>query len=563
MTRKFALGLFLILLTFSIAAQSGRSYRADRFDIEVDVRPDGSLLVEENVTFRFAGGPFSFVFRELPTEHTDGLNIVSAGVDGEVWPQGDGPGQVEISGNDTVVVTWHLPPTADTAQTFTLTYEALGVAARGERADRLDWQALPDEYEYAIDGSEVRFNFPTSAQLAGEPEILTGDGPDWQIEQTPGSVVFTAANLSPEDALVTRLSFVPDTFFTSTPQWQQRQEAQNSLAWVWFVVGGLVLVGGLLLTFRAAWPYLNSIPKANSYLYKPPFDLPPAHAGYLASPSTTWNMALATLFDLAGRGYVEIEQTDVKSMWRTAQFEATLLKQPPNPRPHEQALVDLLFTDKHGNPQEMVALSDIGKRVTTSRWKEFTETLDEEMEREGYIDDSAKQRQKQFYIWGVLLMLAVIPLMIAGFLLDAQFGMWPIIAVAAVGILGFATVMIGASFSVLSDKGYRLASAFEPFRHTLKDTSKGKAQLPDPNYYLAFLPYATVYGVAESWVKDQSKKGYEQLPPYFRAADASGSEMTAFIAVIAAASNSGGTAAASGAAGAGAAAAGGGASGAG
>ncbi len=563
MKRKLGLGLFLLLLTFSIAAQSGRSYGADRFDVEVDVRPDGSLLVEENVTFRFAGGPFTYVFRELPTDHTDGLTVVSAGVDGTVWPQGNGPGQVEISGNDPIVVTWHLPPTADTAQTFTLTYEALGVAARGETADRLDWQALPDEYEYTIGASEVRFNFPSSAQLSGPPEVLTSGGPDWRIEQTPSSVTFSAADLSPEDPLVTRLSFVPGTLFTTTPQWQLRQEAQNSRAWIWFALGALVAAGGLLLAFRAAGPYLRSVPKASTHVYKPPFDLPPAHAGYLANPTVSWNLALATLFDLAGRGYVEIEQTADKSLLRSAQFEATLLKELPNPRPHEQALIDLLFTDKHGNPYDVVALSDIGKRVTTSRWKKFTETLDEEMEREGYIDEAAKKRQKRFYIWGVLLMLAVIPLMIAGFLLDEQFGMWPLVTIAFVGVLGFITVMIGVALSLLSDKGHRYAAAFEPFRKMLKDTAKGKATLPDSSYYLAYLPYATAYGVAESWVKDQSKKGYDTLPPYFRAAQASGAEMAAFIAVISAASNSGGAAAATGAAGAGAAAAGGGASGAG
>ena len=73
MLRKFLLPLLFVALLFSIAAQDDKTYSADRFDVDMIVQEDRSLFVEENVAFRFVGGPFSFVFRELPTDHTDGI----------------------------------------------------------------------------------------------------------------------------------------------------------------------------------------------------------------------------------------------------------------------------------------------------------------------------------------------------------------------------------------------------------------------------------------------------------------------------------------------------------
>ena len=55
---------------------------------------------------------------------------IAAGVDGQRWPEGTGPGQVEIEGNNPIVITWHLSPTSDAVQNFTLSYRALGVVRR-------------------------------------------------------------------------------------------------------------------------------------------------------------------------------------------------------------------------------------------------------------------------------------------------------------------------------------------------------------------------------------------------------------------------------------------------
>ena len=139
MQRKLWLSLALVgLLLFlgigsqPATAQNEKSYSADQFDVDVAVQPDGSIMVNERIDFRFVGGPFTFVFRELPTDLTDGIVNISAAVDGDAYPAGTGPGQVEITGQDPIRITWHLPPTSDAATSEPSALAPSASAAAGE-----------------------------------------------------------------------------------------------------------------------------------------------------------------------------------------------------------------------------------------------------------------------------------------------------------------------------------------------------------------------------------------------------------------------------------------------
>ncbi len=560
MLRKLLLPLLFVALLFSIAAQDDKSYSADRFDVDVAAQADRSLVVEETVAFRFVGGPFSFVFRELPTDLTDGITDIVAGVDGVPWPEGTGPGQVEITGRNPIVVTWHLSPTSDAVQNFTLSYRALGVVRRESESDVLNWQALPDEYEYDIAGSTVTVSYPAGATRQGEPEVTAGKA---DATAGDGQVVFTQGNLSAGDPLVVRLNFAPGSFAGTPPAWQAQREAQNSRAWIWITAAVATLIGGLIAVFAAARPYQRTIHKANSFLHKPPMELPPALAGWLFNQTVSWQHGLATLFDLAARGLIRIEETAEKKWYQTNQFAITLLNRSGNLRPHENALLDLLFTDKRGASHDTILMSDMGNLITSSRWKSFTESLESEAEAQGLISREAKERGKRMMIWGGVLMVVLIPLALVVLLFGSFFGPWPLLLAGAIFMVGLFALLFGATLSPLSDRGVKLAETFDPFRRFLEQAGKGKMDVPDPAYYEAYLPYATAFGHAQPWVKQQSKAGYDVVPAYFRALDDGGANMAVFIVAVTAASNSGGSASASAAGAAGAGAAGGGASGAG
>ncbi len=561
MMRRLCIGLLLAALLFSVAAQSGKSYSADRFDVAVAVQRDGSLDVTETVAFRFVGGPFSFVFRELPTDHTDGITGIVAGVDGQPWPQGTGPGQVEISGQDPIEIVWHLSPTADTVQNFTLSYRVQGVARRGAEGEVVDWQALPDEYEYDIASSRVTVTYPPDMARQGEAEVLAGKAD--VAEAGGGQVVFTQGNLSSGDPLVVRLTFAPGTFSGPPPAWQTQVERQNRWSWAWIAASAAALGGGLIALFAGARSANPPVRKTDAVQHKPPLDLPPALAGWLFNQSVTWPHGLATLLDLAGRGVLTIDELAEKKWYQSREYLLTLQQRPGDLRPHERALLDLLFNDRSGAPQDEVRMSALSRMITSSRWKSYSESLKAEAESQGLVSPEAERRRNRFLVATFVLMFLGLAIALLAFLLSSAFGFWPVLLSSALFLLGIFALIASATISPLSAAGAKLAESFGPFRRFIEQVSRGKMDVPDPAYYSAYMPYAAAFGQAEPWVRQQAKAGYNEVPFYFRAlATEDETPIVVWVAAISAASHSGGAASPSaGAAGAGAA--GGGASGAG
>jgi hypothetical protein len=564
-----------MVLVFGLAAsQAGKSYRAERFDVTVEVMEGGSLSVVESVVFDFQGGPFTFVFRELPTDFTDGVVDIVASVDGRVLPEGAGPGQVEIERANPIRVTWHMEPISDTAREFELAYTMLGVIRREQNADLLWWQALPVEHEYTIVRSAVVVAYPPAWPLANEPSVVEGQA---TVALEPGHVRFGSGVLLANESMLISVPFRSGAVLEGPPAWQaQRQAAatqralektqQDGRAWIWFALGGLVLVGGSVLLFRAVRSYRRTEEKRPGLAYDPPSDLPPAMAGALRgdSAAVAWQQALGTLFDLAGRGCVTIEQLP-KRRWMGHDFLIRREAGPNRLRPHEISLMELLLGDRKGRIKDAVKVSSLSKMVTSKRWKGYTESVEEEMAAAGLVDPTRKKARGRIMSLALVPMALILAVAVILILLHGAFGWWPLVLAGALLIMAILWLIGGAGISVLSDDGARLAADWQPFYRYLKDVSRGKAAPANEDEFETYLPYAAAFGLVHAWAKRFEKRGWKETPAYFRPLSGAGqTSMVAFVAMTAATSSSGGAASTS-AAGAGAAggAAGGGASGAG
>ena len=356
------LALFSIAAWFVFAgpAQAQKSYSADRFDVDVVVQEDGSLQVTETVVFNFVGGPFTFVFRELPTDHTDGIVDIVASVDGQ-------PGRVERTGRDPIRITWHLEPTSNTTRTFVLSYRVLGVVRQEDDSDLLLWQALPDEYEYAIASSTTTITYPSHLELVGSPIVQAGTT---TITRDGSRISFTSQNLSPNSPLVVGLRFPAGTVLTAPPDWQARQETQSAQAPIWIAVGLAILASGLVAVVAQVSRHRPRVAAGKGLAYQPPDGMSPGVAAALltADASPTWASALGTLFGLAEQGILEIDESPDKRWYRPHEFLLRQVTEPARPEPHEEALLDLIFTTRKGRVKT-VKFSDLSKMVTSRRWR--------------------------------------------------------------------------------------------------------------------------------------------------------------------------------------------------
>jgi len=580
MRKGFWLLLAMVLLFALGAKQAEKSYGAQRFDVAAEVLPGGDLQVHESVIFNFQGGPFTFVFRELPNHSTDGITNIVASVDGRVLPQGSGPGQVEVIYDDPIRVTWHMEPTSDAAREFGLDYRMLGVVRQESNTDWLWWRPLPVEYEYAIATSQTVITYPAEWSLAAQPSVQEGQA---TIAAEPGRVVVTGSTLGPNESLAISIPFQSGAVLSEPPAWQVTQEAaanakaeqqarQNGLAWIWFALGGLVLVGSTALLYVIVAPYRRPAGNDKGKIYAPPGDLAPAMAGALRgnSAGVTWEQALATLFDLASRGHVVIEQLP-KQRWRGHDFLIRRLDDGARPvendrlRPHESSLMTLLLEDKSGFERESVKVSSLNNLISSRRWKRFEKSMKAELTAANLLCEERKKARERTMALSLVPMLLILVVVAILVIFSASFGLWPLVLAGALLLVTIMWLIGGSSISVLSEQGAQTAAEWESFYRYLKKVCNGKAAPANEDEFENYLPFATAYGLLHAWAKRFEKRGWTETPAYFRPLQsASQTPMVAFIAMTAATSSSGGSASTAGAGGAGAGgAAGGGASGAG
>ena len=550
----------LMLLLAQQQAVPAKDYTADRFDASIIAREGGSLLVTETVTFKFVGGPFTYVFRDIPTDKTDGIVIRSASMNDQTMQQGTGNGQVETTYGNPVKVTWHFAPVSDQTDTFILTYQVLGVFQKAQDADVLNWVALPTDYSYAIRSSIVTVSYPEQAILIGTPEVVRGSA---LVTTTPGKVVFSSQNLKPKTRLEIGLKFRSGSVITQAPYWQQLQEQSIALIPP-FLFGGLAIF--MFGSLSLVW-YYRRYRRRPSYIEaetfpvtSPPDDLPPALAGALLIQTPNWNNALSTLFDLARREVLSISQSDQPKKWykRHPEFLIELQSQTPGLRPHELGLLALLFETKKG----MESSSNISNisRIYIRRYKRFNNPLKQEMSAMGLLDTERQHIRRRFLLISlILLILGCIALLLC-LLFGIPTGIWPILflPLGVVGV-GITVAVLWGMFSTLSDKGMQDAARWKAFSRYLRDITRGKELTIPQEVFERYLMYAATFGLAEKWVKYFQKQRMAVVPPWFHSlATTNVDDLSYFVTMIAVSHAVGGS---SGAGGGGAA--GGGSSGAG
>jgi uncharacterized membrane protein len=438
-----------------------------------------------------------------------------------------------------------------------------GVVRRDEGNDLLRYQILPDDYDFPIERSETIFHVPPGVPLLGQPALLAGNA---TLSTAEGTVTVTAAGLAPDTPLVVAMRFPEGSVISAPPAWQAQQTAQQRAGVYWIIAATLVTVAGA----ATLWLYWQrnrvKIPVPAQRVYAPPADDKPALAGALvdAGSGVVWAHALGTLFDLAGRGVLTIAQVGEKKWYRGPNFAVHFEHYPQRSQPHERALLDLIFEGDLDSTAS-VELSELGRRITSRRWKPFEKAVEGEMQQAGYLSETKKQVRKQLLVVGIGAMVVGFVLIIPLVVYAPRWGLWPLALLGAFFLLALLAFGLGMAVRPLSPAGATAAGDWQGFADYLKEITRDHAQPTQPDAFEQYLPYAAAFGILERWARHFADRGWTDLPPWFHTLAVSGADgMGAFVALTAAASSSGGSAAgAAGAGAAGAGAAGGGAAGAG
>lgn len=553
MTARIVLLLLAALVTAASPAEAKR-YSADRFDSAIEVLEDGSIRVTETVVFRFDGGPFKEVYREIPTGRTDGIEIERVTMDGVEFPRGSSPGQVEIDGRQRIRVKWHFTPRSDVTHTFGITYLVRGAVRQEPDADALVFTAIPTKHRYPIAASAIDVLLPVEPSAAPVVNARRTGRSAVRVEGT--RVRVDAESLRQNGHLTVTVKLPRGTVLDGPPAWQARQARQRELAPQWILAGIVALAVSLILVFAVHQRY--DAPKIDRTLAVTgpalPDSLSPAEAGAVVSNGgVRFEHAMATLLDLARRGEISVVEGN-KGVFGQRNFtvKRRAARQPGTP--YEEALIDAIFNHK-GRAEDAVSLDKARSRATM-KIKAFKQRVEAALRAQGLLDESRQRVRNQFARLAVTLIIvaAVLPIPLL-LLFERQYGGYPLFIALGLLVGGFVSLIAHASHTPLSDEGLRRSRYWRGLREYLKDVTQNEAT-PPADAYDRLLPYAVALQQAGRWSRHLKERRID-APAWFTPASA-GDSSPAFIAFIAAGGShaGGGTGAAGGAAGGGASGAG-------
>lgn len=306
------LTMVLALLTVSAVPQQQRSVSYQRYDVDIRLQSDGSLLVEETYQMRFEG-EFRTGFAEIPLDYVTDIVDIQVREGDQVFQEfGSGPGTFTLQRQfDAILVEWEYEPTSGTeVRTFTVEYRVLGGLWVYPEWQTLYWEAVPADRS-GIPTEASRFTLHLPVPVDADDLRTDSEGVDVVVEIVDSqTVVFDSLGSIPDGtALEIIVSFPQDVTSARVTDWQRRiDDRLTSYHWSAFDVtltigpdGSLHVVeeqtisvdeGHLYHGYRSIpWLYLDGITDAEVRADDRPFQLSttPCDYCYVIEEKSGWD----------------------------------------------------------------------------------------------------------------------------------------------------------------------------------------------------------------------------------------------------------------------------------
>ena len=474
-----------------------RSFSIDRFAVTLEVEPDAALRVRETITFDFRGSHES-IFRTIPMRYERrGLDFALRVEDVHVFDENVRPLRTEVSrvGRAVRVQAW-VPGAQNATKTVIITYRVRRALINVDGREELYWSVTGTDWDVPIKQVEVVVSSPpgiplervVSTAYTGAPGA---SGSDFTEDRADTFLTFrTTRPLRPREGLTIAVGWPPGAI--RGPGVMQR--AWRLLGDNWPLVLPFLALGGVLLVGRLYGRDPGGRPSIRPE-YQPPAGLMPAAAGALVSERAVPRDVVATLVDLAVRGFVRIEEQP--AIFGEPEYIVRRIKplsDDPQMRPFERALLVGLF-GADGSLAER-RLSEV-RRDYDAVFPPLRDELYRTMVRDGLFPSSPERVRALWLVTG----LVVVGL--GAFVLAGGAGS----IVSSPVRLGLGLVVAGLVIAVLSPsmprktlRGAQALAHVKGFREFLERTSKDELRRLPPDTMHRWLAWAIALGVSERWI---------------------------------------------------------------
>lgn len=471
------------------ACAAERSFGIERFSVAIDVARDGSMQVIETLAVTFVGAHQGLV-RTIPLRGGVGDAAWSLSIDDvHVLDEEHRPLQTEITTADgSIQIKAWIPGAADAVRTARIVYRVRHALRAFPDRDELYWNVTGDQWSAWIHDADV-----TVTLAGGPPAIATrawtgtagARGRDYADERDGAQLRFrTGRPLRPHEGLTILVAWPPGTI-ARAPEWLRLVEE--------FWPFGLPVL--TLLVAGQAWRAHGRDPRLDRSIkpeYGPPAGMSPAEGGTLIDQRADSREVIATLVDLAVRGYLEIEPVDggkddftvrrVKTLWGDRDLS-----------PLEQAILQRIFGE------DMTL-----RERTLSELRQDSHYVLEPIRDEIYRAMIASRLfpTSPFWVREAWTVAGVAVLFVAGglFLKAESLGPLAWSLSLALGASGAILVVASRFMPRRTARGSRLLLHLRGFREFLQRAEKDRLERLPPDTLDRWLPWAIALGVTQRWI---------------------------------------------------------------
>lgn len=515
--------LLLCLLSAAPASAQSKTLYWDRYDVTLAIQPDGSLYVIETQTITFTSGTFTFGFATIPLDKTEGIDSISITEGGTVYSESCSQGSytfcVEPYGNS-IDIRWYFPPTGDSTHTYELAYRVRGAVRIYDSGDKLQWIAISGERDFPIEAASVTVSLPPGASF--QTIDSAGVRAQWQQNTAGNAVTYTAEEtLFGSDTLEIGVEFTHGLVPADKPGWQEEVDGDEFYDLRVRPILNLLFGGlGVAMTLAAPalvyaiWytrgrdPEIGTVPE---YITEPPDDLPPGVIGTLVDEHADMKDVVASLVDLARRGYMEMEEvrtpglfglTSQDHRFRQKRAEGDLTK-------FEKAIYRGVF----GRSKER-RLSDLRNKFYTHLPK-IQEGLYDEVLKRGFFQRNPQSTRNKYVAVGIGLAAAAGfgGIFLAG--LAAQYAGGLVCPAVGLFAFGVGLAIAGPRMPAKTRAGAESAKKWLAFKEYLRRIETLTDLKSAGDLFDRYLPYAIAFGLEQSWMSKFSRIETTPIPGWY------------------------------------------------
>jgi uncharacterized membrane protein len=540
-----------------------KTYSVERIAIDAEVSGHGDLYISEEITYRFRGS-FLYAFREIPLKPGEKISRIRVreGAGEYDRSSSESPGTFTVTErSSSVTITWYYDA-QDERRTFGLSYTVSGVVKRYSDVAELYCKFVSEDWDRPIgevvvtvrlpdvsDGSQLRAWAHGPRLLAGTVVINADATVNLNVAPLPAQTYWEGRVLFPADALagVDLHSNSPrlQAVLEEERAWADRanrlrearlkqlsaRRAQREMlakrAERYLPVSLALSILGLVLWFLAfrqhGWPHSVVSRVAPGDI---PSDHRPAIVSYLMHKSVGGPAIVATLIDLADRGYFTIRETVTEKSTLFGRREETDYRFDRTNRlwgdlePYELELAEFLITevgDVTGFTMSNLKKTASKNRRKFLRWfQKWIKSVAEVGKTFGFFEPYPKRA-----MWRNAGVAIVITAFGVFFAIHSKS---PVGAPAIVG--GILVGILTATLNRRTTEGRRLLLAWRGFRSHLKSTAKGLGPVNlDSREWSRYLAAAIIFGMHKKLIPKINlvdNQGASTVPVWYHGAHLGG-----------------------------------------